>query len=199
MAISQLYELYSWKSRTTFWWEQPFCGCAWVSRAWVLFKKSLSLSHSPIYRAFEPLSLLLTFHKRFTPGLWKRCETSAPLRARRKHPRTFIYRDFQHQLWKWKQFFEKCFLKKCLHVPRNTCKAFIDKGSRGCAVRMKVPLCHHLAITRSKTPISARVLAVHREKRSALLPKRSPFSRKCWAFFCVYACLAHESGCLADR
>jgi hypothetical protein len=94
---------------------------------------------------------------------------------------------------------EPCFLKKCLHVPRNTCKAFIDKGSRGCAVRMKVPLCHHLAITRSKTPISARVLAVHREKRSALSPKRSPFSRKCWAFFCVYACLAHESGCLAIR
>jgi len=38
----------------------------------VHFKKTLSLSQSPIYRAFQPLSPLLTFHKRFTPGL---CES----------------------------------------------------------------------------------------------------------------------------
>ena len=37
-------------------------------RAGVLFKKMLSLSQSPIYRAFQPLFWLLTFHKRFTPG-----------------------------------------------------------------------------------------------------------------------------------
>jgi hypothetical protein len=79
-------------------------------RAGVRFKKSLSLSQSPIYRAFQPLFPLLTFHKRFTPGLWKRCETSAPLRARRKCPRTSIYRDFQHWVWKWNVFFKKLFL-----------------------------------------------------------------------------------------
>ena len=34
-----------------------------------VFKKTLSLSQPPIYRAFQALFLLLTFHKRFTPYL----------------------------------------------------------------------------------------------------------------------------------
>ena len=50
---------------------------------------------------------------RFTnvsPILWKQCETSATLRACQERPRTFIYRDFLDWLWRWKHFFDFCFV-----------------------------------------------------------------------------------------
>ena len=117
------------ESGTTFWWEQLSHAREQLSRCCIsccrhresiimfargctarvsVFKKTLSLSHSPIYRAFQALSPLLTFHKRFTPVLWKRCETSGALRARRNRLQTPIYRDFSDQRWKWKIIFKKC-------------------------------------------------------------------------------------------
>ena len=54
-------------------------GC--IVRAWIPFEKSLSLSQWLIYRAFQPLSPLLTFHKRFTlsvKAMWNVCAPSRP-------------------------------------------------------------------------------------------------------------------------
>ena len=113
------------ESRTTFWrewlsrrcishsrvWDSHSSVHKWWSRAGVTcarecISKKCFHFHNPLFTGLSsPFSRFWRFTNVSHPGLWKRCETSAPLRARRKHPRTFIYRGFQYQLWKWKQFF----------------------------------------------------------------------------------------------
>ena len=139
-------------------------------RAKVRFKKSLSLSQSPIYRAFQPLFPLLTFHKRFTPNLWKRCEMSAAPLARKKRPRTSIYRDFLHQLWKWKRFFENTHARYTCARTFCSCRRWVLQLIQFCILLIQqrdscshqkvVPLSEKLYDFFSATPVSRARIAI---------------------------------------
>ena len=84
-------------------------GC--TVRAWIPFEKSLSLSQCLIYRAFQPLFPLLTFHKRFTlfvKAMWNVC---APLRPQETPANLYLQGLFVSAV-KVKAIFWK---RNCLH------------------------------------------------------------------------------------